>query len=149
MRRANGRDVHLSVPGSTLATMVDGWTGDDVERLRDRLVELVADLPGVVAEDQFGHTGFLVRRQRIAWLLVDHHGDGRLALCVKAPPGELEALVAADPQRYFRPAYVQHWVGVEMHEVEPDWAEIRGLLVQAWRMRAGKRAVAAYDAEHA
>ena len=114
--------------------------------MRERLVELVARLPGVVVEDSFGHTSFLLRRQRLAWLLVNHHGDGRLTLAVKAPPGELETLLAADPARYFVPAYVKHWVGVELSEVTPDWDEIRALLEQAWRMRAGKRAVAAYDA---
>ncbi|WP_188192708.1 MmcQ/YjbR family DNA-binding protein [Nonomuraea sp. SYSU D8015] len=128
--------------------MAGGWTDADVERVRGRLAELVAELPGVVDEDSFGHVGFLVGRKRIAWLLIDHHGDGRLALCVKAPPGELETLMAADPARYFRPAYVTSWVGVELFEVEPDWAEIGALLEQAWRMTAGKRAVAAYDATH-
>ena len=128
--------------------MAGSWTGADVERVRERLVELVAGLPGVVTEDSFGHTGFLLRRKRIAWLFVNHHGDGRLALCVKAPPGELETLVAADPDRYFRPAYVSGWVGVLLHGVPPDWAEAAALLEQAWRMRASKRAVAAYDAEH-
>lgn len=128
--------------------MAAGWTEADLERVRDRLVKLVAGLPGVVVEDSFGHTGFLLGRQRIAWLLVDHHGDGRLALCVKAPPGEMEALVGADPTRYFRPAYVAEWVGVLMYGVQPDWTEVGALLEQAWRMRAGKRAVAAYDADH-
>jgi len=139
----------MSVPGSRLAGMTGGWTDTDVERVRGRLIELVAELPGVVAEDSFGHVGLLLGRKRIAWLLVDHHGDGRLSLCVKAPPGELETLMAADPARYFRPAYVKSWVGVELHAVEPDWAEIGALLEQAWRMTAGKRAVAAYDAAHA
>ncbi|MPZ96174.1 MAG: MmcQ/YjbR family DNA-binding protein [Propionibacteriales bacterium] len=124
------------------------WTDADVERVRDRLVELVSGLPGVVTEDSFGHTGFLLQRRRIAWLFIDHHGDGRLALCVKAPHGEVETLVAADPSRYFVPAYVSGWVGVELHRVSPDWAEIRALLEQAWRMRADQRALAAYDAEH-
>ena len=131
----------MSLPG--------GWTDTDVQRLRARVSGLVADLPGVVTEDSFGHVGFLLRRQRIAWLLVDHHGDGRITLCVKAPPGELETLQAADPERYFRPAYVRGWVGVELYEIEPDWDEVAALLEQAWRMRAGSRAVAAYDAEHA
>jgi hypothetical protein len=129
--------------------MAEGWTEEDLERVRERLVELTAGLPGVVAEDSFGHTGFLLGRQRIAWLLVNHHGDGRLALCVKAPPGELETLVASDPDRYFRPAYVKAWVGVLLYGVEPDWAEVGALLEQAWRMRASKRAVAAYDAARA
>lgn len=128
--------------------MVGSWTDADAERARGKLVELVAGLPDVVAEDSFGHTGFLLGRRRIAWLFIDHHGDGRLALCVKAPPGELEALVAADALRYFRPAYVDGWVGVLLHGVQPDWEEVAALLEQAWRMRADKRAVAAYDAEH-
>ncbi|WP_327588668.1 MmcQ/YjbR family DNA-binding protein [Nonomuraea sp. NBC_00507] len=128
--------------------MAGGWTDADVELVRGRLAELAGGLPGVVDEDSFGHVGFMVGRKRIAWLLIDHHGDGRLTLAVKAPPGELETLMAADPARYFRPAYVKSWVGVELLEVEPDWAEIGALLEQAWRMTAGKRAVAAYDAEH-
>ncbi len=135
------------MPGLTLVRVVVMWTEADVERVRERLVELVAGLPGVVAEDGWGHTGFMLGRQRIAWLLVDHHGDGRLALCVKAPPGEREALVAADPTRYFTPAYVTGWVGVLLHGVEPDWQEIAALLEQAWRMRASKRAIAGHDAE--
>jgi catechol 2,3-dioxygenase-like lactoylglutathione lyase family enzyme len=49
--------------------------------------------------DAHGHTGFLLRGRRFAWLLVDHHGDGRLALWVKAPPGEQAGLVAQDPAR--------------------------------------------------
>ncbi|MFC4586022.1 MmcQ/YjbR family DNA-binding protein [Sphaerisporangium corydalis] len=126
--------------------MVGSWTDADVERVRGRLEELVAGLPGVVTEDAHGHIGLLVRGKRLAWVFIDHHGDGRLALCVKAPPGELETLVAADLLRYFRPAYVRGWVGVELHAVEPDWAEIGALLEQAWRMRAGKHATAAYDA---
>jgi hypothetical protein len=126
--------------------MVGGWTEADVERVRERLVELVDGLPGVEVEDSFGHVGFMLGRRRIAWLFVNHHDDGRLALCVKAPAGEVEALTATDPRRYFVPAYVRGWVGVEMYAVEPDWSEVRALLEQAWRMRATKRAVAAYDA---
>ncbi|MEV0587090.1 MmcQ/YjbR family DNA-binding protein [Nonomuraea sp. NPDC050310] len=126
--------------------MAGTWGGDDVERVRERVTELVAGLPGVGSEESFGHVSFLLGRKRLAWLLVDHHGDGRLALCVKAPPGELETLLAADPVRYFRPAYVRHWVGADLMAAEPDWAELGSLLEQAWRLTAGKRAVAAYDA---
>jgi hypothetical protein len=100
-------------------------------------------------EDGYGHTGFVLRGRRIAWLLVDHHGDGRLALTVKAPPGEQEGLVGTDPDRYFRPAYTgaSGWVGVLVDPASrPDWVEVTGLLEQAWRMTAGKRAVSAFDA---
>lgn len=122
------------------------WTDADVVRVTEQLDALIQRLPGVVSEESFGHVGYLWDRQRIAWLFIDHHGDGRLALCVKAPPGELEALVAADPERYFRPNYVAGWVGVSLYGVEPDWDEAAALLEQAWRMRADRRTVAAHDA---
>jgi len=128
--------------------MAGEWTDADVERARERIEGLVAELPGVTSEESFGHVSFMLGRRRLAWLLVDHHGDGRLALCVKAPPGELETLLAADPVRYFTPAYVRHWVGIDLHNADPDWPEVGALLEQAWRMLASKRAVAAYDAEH-
>ena len=122
-----------------------GWTDADLARVQERLEELVRDLPGVVVEESFGHVGYLLGGRRFGWLFVDHHGDGRLALCVRAPPGEQETLVAADPDRYFRPAYVHTWVGILLHGVEPDWDQVAELLEQGWRMRATKRAIAAYD----
>ncbi|MFE0146944.1 MmcQ/YjbR family DNA-binding protein [Nonomuraea sp. NPDC059007] len=126
--------------------MTRSWTDADVGRVSERVAELAAGLPGVVVEESFGHVACRLGSKRLAWVLVDHHGDGRLALCVKAPPGELETLLAADPERYFTPQYVRGWVGVELHEVEPDWQEVASLLEQAWRMIAGRAAVAAYDA---
>jgi hypothetical protein len=96
--------------------MTERWTDADRDRVRARLNEVMTRLPGVRVEDAHGHTGYLLRDKRLAWLLVDHHGDGRLALCIKAPRGEQEALVAADPVRYFVPAYVgaSGWVGVNL-----------------------------------
>ena len=101
-------------------------------------------------EESHGHTGYRLRGKRFAWLLVDHHGDGRLALALKAPPGEQEALVSADPRRYFVPAYLasRGWVGALLdEESRPEWAEIAALAEQAWCSGATKRAVAAHDAE--
>jgi hypothetical protein len=122
------------------------WTDADVARVQQRLEDLVRDLPGVEVEESFGHVGYHLKGRRLAWLFIDHHGDGRLGLCVKAPPGELETLLGTDPDRYYRPPYVPTWVGVRMAGVAPDWDTVAALLEQAWRLRAGKRAVAAYDA---
>jgi hypothetical protein len=121
------------------------------QHARERLVVIAGELPGVRIEDTAGHTAFVLRGRRLAWLLVDHHGDGLLSLCVRAPAGEQEALVKADPARYFVPAYVgrKGWVGVRLDpEASPDWAEVEALLRQAWRITAGKRAVDAFDLLH-
>jgi hypothetical protein len=120
--------------------------------VRARLGELVGGLPGVEIEDAHGHTGYLLRGKRFAWLLVDHHGDDRLALWVRAPRGEQEALVGNDARRYFVPPYLgpKGWVGVNLDDAtDRDWDEVAGLLEQAWRMTATKRAVAAFDSTRA
>lgn len=125
------------------------WDDAERDRVRDRLRELATALPDVHTEDAHGHTGIFLRRKRFAWLVVDHHGDGRLALWIKAPPGEQEALVSMDHDRYFVPAYLgpRGWVGVNLDEASgPDWGEVAALLDQAWRMVATRSAIAAYDA---
>jgi hypothetical protein len=39
-------------------------------------------------------------------------------------------------------------VGVQLDDAsDPDWDEVATLLEQAWRMNAGKRLLATYDAE--
>ena len=122
------------------------WDDADAAAARERIGSVAEALPGVTRADEHGHSGWLVRGRRFAWLLVDHHGDGRLALCVKAPPGEQEALVAAEPERCFVPAYLGHrgWVGLRVDPgASPDWAELTELVEQAWRLSAGPRAVAA------
>ena len=126
------------------------WNQADAVRVRARCNELVALFPQTVVEDAYGHTGYLLGNKRYAWLLVDHHGDGRLALWVKAPTGEQAALVGADAKRYFVPPYLgpSGWVGVPLDDAsDPDWEEVAALLEQAWRMNAGKPLLAAFDAE--
>lgn len=125
------------------------WDDAECDRVRERLRDVTARLPDVSAEDSHGHIGFFLRGKRFAWLMVDHHSDGRLALWVKAPPGEQEALVSSDGDRYFVPPYVgpNGWVGINLDEGSaPDWDEVAAMLEQAWRMSATKRAIAAFDA---
>jgi hypothetical protein len=127
------------------------WDRSDVSEATTRLAAVVAELPGVVVVEAYGHVEYQLAGKKVAWLLVDHHGDGRLAVWVKAPRGEQEALVAADPGRYFAPPYLgpSGWVAVNVdRDSQPDWDDVSALVVQAWRMSAGKRAVAAYDEAH-
>ena len=73
--------------------------------------------------------------------------DGRQA-SVKATRQEQAALLAAAPDTFGIPAYVgRHgWVSIQLATVDP--AELRELLVEAWRQTAPKRLVAAYDSAH-
>jgi hypothetical protein len=84
------------------------------------------------------HLGFLVRGRRFAWLIDDHHGDGRLAIHCKAAPGENTALVGTDTERYFLPPYLAHrgWVGVWLDVEDVDWEPVEALLIEAYRLAA-------------
>jgi hypothetical protein len=112
------------------------------ERL-GRVREICLGFPEAEEEGEV-HRGFRVRGKTFAWFLDDHHGDGRLALNVKAQPGVQEALVARDPGRFFVPHYVGHrgWVGIRLED-RPDWDEIADLLEESYRLTAPKRLGAA------
>lgn len=113
----------------------------------ERLTAICAALPEVAVEAELQHTSFSVRGRRFAWHLVDHHGDGRVALNCRAPRGENEAMAGADPERYFLPPYLAHhgWVGVYLDVDGVDWDEVRSLVVEAYRLAAPKRLSAQVD----
>ena len=113
---------------------------------RARLIAICRAFPEVTAHgDQ--HVAFQVRGKTFAYYLEDHHGDGRVALCCKAAPGEQQALVAADPARYYRPAYLgaRGWVAVRLDAGDVDWDEVAELALDAWRRTAPKRLLALVD----
>jgi hypothetical protein len=76
----------------------------------------------------------------------DRHHDDRLGFWCAAPPGVAEEIIAAEPDRFFRPPYVGHrgWLGVRL-DVPVDWAEIGEIVLDAYRVVAPKRLVAAID----
>ena len=110
-----------------------------------RLRTICLALPGAEATSQTGqHTAFEVRGKKFAYHLVDHHGDGRVALCCKAPPGMQDALVASDPARFFVPPYLgpRGWIGLDLDAAALDWGEIAALVTESYRLIAPKRLAA-------
>ncbi|MET0663166.1 MAG: MmcQ/YjbR family DNA-binding protein [Ilumatobacteraceae bacterium] len=106
----------------------------------DRLTEICRDLPECEIEgDQ--HHKLSVAGRTIGWHTVDHHGDGRISLSVRAPKGENEALVASDPDTFFMPPYVaQHgYVGIYLDRPKVDWDEVREFVTDAYILVAPKR----------
>lgn len=94
--------------------------------------------------EQGRHIAFIVRKRTFGYFTDDHHGDGRLALMVKAAPGEQNALVASDGERYFVPPYLGHrgWVGFWLDVGAVDWEEARELLVESYCLCAPKKLAA-------
>jgi phosphoribosylglycinamide formyltransferase-1 len=97
-------------------------------------------LPEARATSRTGqHSAFEVRGKRFAYYLVDHHGDGRVAINCKVAPGAQAALIGSDPARYFMPAYLgaKGWIGIDL-DARTDWAEIERFLRDSYRMIAPK-----------
>jgi hypothetical protein len=111
----------------------------DVAGRRERLVSLCQGLPEGMAERAgVQHLAFKVRKKIFAYYTYDHHGDGRIALLCKAPPGEQSQLVDEDPERYFIPPYVgsRGWVGLRLDSPRVDWRAVKNLLSVAYVLTA-------------
>ncbi|MFR9801303.1 MmcQ/YjbR family DNA-binding protein [Pseudonocardia sp. RS010] len=109
-----------------------------------RLRALCLALPEVIERISHGEPTWFVRRTFVTF--ADHHHDDRLAFWCAAPPGVQEELVAAAPERFFRPPYVgtRGWVGVRL-DVPVDWDEIAELVTDAYRTVAPRKLVALLD----
>jgi hypothetical protein len=113
---------------------------------RERVADIVADLPEATCTGDH-HLSLAVRRKTFGYFLDDHHGDGIVGVALKAAAGEQDALVRSDPRRYYVPAYLgsKGWVGVRLDVGETDWAEVRELITDAYRLQAPRRLVAQLD----
>lgn len=79
-----------------------------------------------------------------AILAANHHGDGRLALWLKAEPGAQELWLAEDAEHYFIPPYVgtRGWIGVRLDGSLP-WPAVRDRICESYLAVAPQRLHAA------
>jgi hypothetical protein len=112
----------------------------------ERLRKLCLALPETTERFSHNEPCWFVRDRRTFVSYADHHHDDRLACWCAAPPGAQEALIAAEPRRYFRPPYVGHrgWVGVYL-DVDVDWAAVGEIVTDAYRLIAPKTLVRRLD----
>ncbi len=111
----------------------------DVPGRRERLVALCGTLPAAEAERAGAqHLAFKVSKKTFAYYVYDHHGDGRIALLCKAPPGEQGRLVGENPRAYFVPPYVgpKGWVGLRLDTPRVDWRAVKNLVFAAYFLTA-------------
>jgi hypothetical protein len=118
--------------------------------LVDRLRGICLALPEVTERPSHGAPTWFVRGKRsFASLWPDGHHDIEFAhLWCAAPPGAQEALVAAAPDRFFRPPYVGHrgWLGMRL-DGAVDWDEVAELCEDGYRTVAPKRLIVLLDGD--
>lgn len=110
----------------------------------DHVRRLCLALPEATEKEAWSTPTFRVRDKMFAMVADNHHGDGRLAVWVKAPPGEQEVLIGADPERFFKPPYVgpSGWIGINLED-GMDWDEVADHLREGYLLVAPKRVAAA------
>jgi predicted DNA-binding protein (MmcQ/YjbR family) len=109
-----------------------------------RLTKICLALPEALCERMGTHAAFRVRKKVFAYYLDNHYGDGIVAVCFKAAPGENTGMAAVDPTRFYLPAYLgpRGWAGLRLDVGAIDWEEVGELVVDSYRLVAPKRLAA-------
>jgi len=112
-----------------------------------RVTKICLALPEATRKIMGRHASFLVRKKIFAYFLDDHHGDGIVGINCKVLPGDNTALIAANPAKFYMPAYIgsRGWVGLRLDAGEVDWEEVEELLKHSYRLLAPKRLALAVD----
>jgi len=87
-----------------------------------------------------GSPNFRVGGKTFATYVVNHHGDGRVALWLPAPAGAQEHHVHASPAHFFVPPYVgvRGWLGVRLDR-GLAWKRVAELVREAYLLVAPRR----------
>jgi hypothetical protein len=115
-----------------------------------RLTKICLALPETSLEIHGRHAGFNVRKKTFCYFLDNHHGDGIVGITCKVLPGDNTALIAADPKKFYLPAYIgsRGWVGLRLDIGKVDWEEVGELVRHSYRMLAPKRLAASVPLEN-
>jgi phosphoribosylglycinamide formyltransferase 1 len=83
----------------------------------------------------------IIKGKKYAYVSLDHHGDGKVALLVKISGVDEQAmLIEQDEARYYRPPYFgDSWVGIRLDLGDTDWDAIAEWLAKSWTAVAPKR----------
>jgi predicted DNA-binding protein (MmcQ/YjbR family) len=137
--------AYSSWHGSVLARRRVIMPAKSVEDPRlTRLTKICLALPEAQREVHGRHAAFLVKKKKFVYFLDDHHGDGIVGVTARILPGDNEALVAAQPKRFYMPAYLAHrgWVALRLDTGKIDWDEVVELVATSYRLMAPKRLAA-------
>jgi hypothetical protein len=120
----------------------------------EQVRQIALALPAVTERSTHGAVGFFVQDRRpLCYVHDDHRGDGRVSLWLPSSAAVQEEMVAAEPNRFFRPppsasGTFSTWLAVFLdlpgHDAA-DRSEVAALLHEAYRSVAPRRLVAELD----
>jgi hypothetical protein len=111
----------------------------DLERLR----AIALALPESAERESHGAPGFHIEKGKFfAYIWHNHHGDGETAVIVKTSGRDEQAmLIEADPDFYYKPAYLgaYGWIAMRVGAPDTDWDRIGDRVAASWEMVAPAR----------
>lgn len=110
-------------------------TEDDVRRI-------ALSLPETVEKPWFGTPGFRVKDK--GFLRIRSEAEGGLVVFVE-DLGEKEALLAADPGKFFTTPHYDGYATVLVNLPAIDLDELTELITDSWRLKAPKRVLRQYE----
>jgi hypothetical protein len=111
------------------------------QRLVERIRKLCMRLPEANERISHGEPTWFAGKGKVFAMIDGHHHDSpHLSVWLPQPLGAQEALIDADPERFFRPPYVgvSGWVGVVL-DTRPDWGVVEGLIRESYLHVATER----------
>lgn len=107
-----------------------------LQKVRDAALEL----PETEERVSHGQPTFFVAGKQFAQLRNNHHGDGKIVVCVRVSSLEEQAmLLDANPEIYSRPAYLQSWVSIDVAGDGVDWDHVTDRIAESWELAAPRR----------
>lgn len=107
----------------------------------DRVRAIALLLPESAERESHGQPTFFVADRQFAQFRDDHHGDGRIVVCVRTSGVDEQAmLIETAPNIYSRPAYLgaSGWVGIDLSD-DADWAVVEDRIARSWELAAPRR----------
>ena len=112
-----------------------------------RVRALALALPEATERESHGAPGFLIEGGKFfAYVWANHHGDGETAVLVKTSgTDEQAALIAHDPDSYYKPAYLgpSGWVALRIAAADTDWDRVADRIATSWELVAPARLLGA------
>jgi hypothetical protein len=115
----------------------------DPEAILARVREICLALPAAAERSSHGSPGFHIEKGKFfAYFWHNHHSDGETAVLVKTSgPDEQAMLIEADPDTYFKPAYLgpSGWVGMRLDGDAADWDRVADRVATSWELVAPRK----------
>lgn len=101
--------------------------------ISDAVREVCLSFPESTEAIAHGSPDFRVRGKTFASYVINHHGDGRIALWLNAPQGAQALYVRQEPKHFFVPPYVgpRGWLGMSLDK-GISWKTVARLVREAY-----------------